>query len=50
MVPCFNSKKLKKMKNHESRRFMFKMVVGIQTNNFSNPQVVETHKHIDPKI
>ena len=50
MVPYFNSKKLKKMKNHESRRFMFKMVVGIQTNNFSNPQVVETHKHIDPKI
>ena len=50
MVPYSIVKNRKKMKNHKSSRYVFEMVVGIQTNNFSNPQVVETHKHIDPKI
>ena len=36
-------KNRKKIKNHKSSRYVFKMVVGIQINNFSNPQVLETH-------
>ena len=43
MVPFSIVKNRKKMKNHKSRRFIFKMIVGIQINNFSNPQVLETH-------
>ena len=43
MARCSIVKIRKKMKYHESRRFIFKMIVGIHTNNFSNPQILETH-------
>ena len=43
-------KNRKKMKNHKSSRYVFEMVVGIQINNFSNPQVLKSHRHADIKI
>ena len=43
MVPFSVVKNRKKMKNRKSRRFIIKMIVGIQINNFSNPKVLETH-------
>jgi len=50
MARCSIVKIRKKIKYHESRRFIFKMIVEIHTNNLSDPQVLEAHIHPVIKI